>query len=74
MPAPDLTGARIETVDEHVIESLRRLSPADSVALINDANRTARALLAAGIKHRHPDWSTPQVEQEVARRMLGAAS
>jgi hypothetical protein len=64
---------RIECMDDMVAQALRRLSAAESVALINDANRTARLLLAAGLRRRRPDLSPEQVDEEVARRMLSGA-
>jgi hypothetical protein len=70
---PNRIHARIECIDEQVVHSLRRHTPSESVALINDANRTARMLLAAGIRHSHCDWSAQQVDEEVASRMLSGA-
>jgi hypothetical protein len=60
-------------MDDMVARALRPLTPAQSVALINDSNRTARALLAAGLGRRHPEWSPEQIDQEVARIMLAEA-
>jgi hypothetical protein len=73
MQTSDATALRIECMDDMVAQALRRLTPAQSVTLINDANRTARALLAAGIRRRRPEWSPQQVDEEVARRMLDGA-
>ena len=62
----------LESVDNMLAAMLRGKSPAEKVAMIEDANQTARVVIAAGVRHLHPDWSTDQSQREVARRMLGA--
>lgn len=61
----------LEWVDERVAEIVRRKTPAERIAMILDANDTARSLAAAGIRHCHPDWDERRLQAEVARRMLG---
>jgi hypothetical protein len=61
----------IESVDDRVIEIISRKTPAERIAMILDANETARSLAAAGIRHCHPDWNERRLQAEVARRMLG---
>jgi hypothetical protein len=61
----------VELIDPTVIDLLRRQTPADCIAMVGDANETARLLSAAGVRYQHPDWSEEQVAAEVARRMLG---
>lgn len=63
----------IESLDDRVIEIVRRKTPAERIAMILDANNTARSLAAAGIRHCHPDWDERRLQAEVARRMLGDA-
>ncbi len=63
----------IESVDDRVVEIVRRKTPAERIAMILDANDTARSLAAAGIRHCHPDWNERRLQAEVARRMLGDA-
>jgi hypothetical protein len=63
----------IEVLDDDIAAVLREKTPAERVAMAADANETARKLVAAGIRHFHPDWSERQVEREVARRMLREA-
>ncbi len=65
-----LDPGQIEVVDEDVAACLRRLTPAEKLTQMGDANRTGRLLLAAGIRHRNPGWSDEQVRREVARRLL----
>jgi len=65
--------SRIEILDPIVVETLRRKSPAERVALIFEANRTMRLRLEGHLRTRHPDWDTPAIMREIARRMsLGA--
>ncbi len=61
----------IELVDDRVIEIMRRKTPAERIAMILDANDTARSLAAAGIRYGHPNWDEDQLQAEVARRILG---
>ena len=79
MAATTVTGWRlddgqIEVVDPAVALILRQKSPTERVALIFDANRTMRQLIAGRLRTDHPDWSDEQVSAEVARRMLHGSS
>ena len=69
-----LDDGQIEVLDDAVAEVLRHKSPAERVAMIGAAHRTARHLLAAGIRQRQPDWDEEQVEAEVRRRLLGGTA
>lgn len=64
---------RLEVVDDQIAEVLRGKSPSQRLAMAFSANRTARQLILAGIKHQHADWTEQQVTSELTRRMLGAA-
>ena len=63
----------IESMDDAIVETLRRKTAVECVAMIGDSNQTARILSAAGVKYLHPDWSADEIRAEVARRMLGDA-
>jgi hypothetical protein len=52
---------------------LRRLSPADRLAVMFELSDNMRSLVAAGVRHRHPDWDDRTVEREVVRLMIGDA-
>ncbi len=67
-PQPDIR--QIEVVDPRIAEILRQKTPAEHIVMIGEANRTARHLLAAGIRYHHQEWSDDSVQAEVARRML----
>ena len=64
-----LDPGQIEVVDEAVAAVLRQKTPAEKLAMVAAANCTARTLVAAGVRLRHPDWPEPEVEREVVRRM-----
>jgi hypothetical protein len=65
--------SRIEVVDDQMAEILRQKTPAERVAMIGAANRTARLLAEAGARHLHPDWTDAQIHADVLRRVCGGA-
>jgi hypothetical protein len=69
-----LDPGQIEVVDEAVAAVLRTKTPAERVAQTAAANRTARMLIAAGVRARQPDWTDDQVAREVVRRMAGGSA
>jgi hypothetical protein len=50
---------------------LRRMGPADRLAMTFDLSDNLRSLVAAGVRHRHPHWDDQTVEREVIRLMIG---
>jgi hypothetical protein len=64
---------RIEVVDDQMAEILRQKTPAERVAMIGAANRTARVLAEAGARHIYPEWTDAQIHAEVLRRVCGGA-
>jgi hypothetical protein len=67
--AHPLTENQIEAVDDDVAEILRRKTPAERVAMVNELWRSARQKIDATVRGEHPDWHDTQVAAEVARRM-----
>ena len=59
----------IESLDEQMVAILREKTPAQKVAMIAAAHRTARMLAKAGVRYLHPDWSEEQIQSEILRRM-----
>jgi len=59
----------IELPDDRMVEILRGKSPAEKVAMIAAAQRTARMLAAAGIRFRHPDWTEERIQAEAVKRV-----
>ena len=66
-----LDAGQIEVIDDTMAQVLRGKQPWERVAMVGQANRTVRQLMAGGIRSRNPDWTDDQVRREVARRMLG---
>ena len=54
-----------------LIELLRHATPARKMALVLDANRTARLLALAGLRERHPGESATRLRRRLADLWLG---
>jgi hypothetical protein len=52
---------------------LRRIGSAGRAAMTFELSDNLRSLVAAGVRHRHPDWDDRAVEREVIRLMVGDA-
>jgi hypothetical protein len=65
--APD-TRPEAELV---LIDLLRRASPARKMAMVLDANRTARLLVLTGLRERHPMESDALLQRRMADLWLG---
>ncbi len=65
-----LDDGQIEVVDQAIADIMRQKSPAEKIALVGIAHRTAKRLMAAGIRRTHPDWSDDAIQKEVCRRLL----
>lgn len=65
--------ARIEMVDDAMAAVLRRKTPAERLAIAFGLWRSARTLLRGQLASLHPDWSTAQLDREVARRLSHGA-
>lgn len=50
---------------------LHRIGPAGRLAMVFELSDNLRLLAAAGVRHRHPQWSDRVVEREVVRLMIG---
>jgi hypothetical protein len=64
---------RIEVINRAYAAILAAKTPAERAWMIEDCNRTARVVLAAGERMRHPDWSREDVSLAVSRRILDGA-
>jgi hypothetical protein len=58
-------------VHEAQIERYRRMTPAERVALAVEMSEDTRAIAAAGIRARHPSYSTSDVRYALLRLLLG---
>jgi hypothetical protein len=63
----------IEILDPMVAEILRSKSPEERIQQAFDCNRLVRERLAAHFAHEHSDWSTEQIKEAVAGRLLNRA-
>jgi hypothetical protein len=54
-----------------LIELLRGASPARKIAIVLDANRTARLLALTGLRERHPNDSPTRLRRRLADLWLG---
>lgn len=68
------TPLMVEVMDRDMIPFLQAKSAAEKIAMVGAANRTARKLMACGIRQLNPDWSEEQVLAEVARRMRNGST
>jgi hypothetical protein len=50
---------------------LRRIGMAGRMAMTFELSDNMRAMVEAGVRHRHPDWDQPAVEREVLHLMIG---
>jgi hypothetical protein len=64
----------LESIDDSLADVLRHKSPAEKVAMVAAANRTARILAAAGVRYLHPDWDEVRVQSEVIQRVCGGSN
>jgi hypothetical protein len=68
-----LDHGQIEVLDDALAEVFRLKTPAEKIQMIAAAHRTARQLIAAGVRRQHPEWDVAQVEAEVLRRLTRGA-
>ena len=69
-----LDPGQIEVVDDDLAKVLRRKTPAQKIAMMGAAHRTAKSMLQAAIRRQHPDWDERRIAEEVSRRLLGGAA
>ncbi|HUT32026.1 MAG TPA: hypothetical protein VNE39_00985 [Planctomycetota bacterium] len=67
--ASTLTLDRIEVIDDETADMLRRKTPAERMAMVNEFWRAARQKADTTVRGEHPDWGDARVAAEVARRM-----
>lgn len=66
--------SRIEVLDQAIVEILKRKTPSERLAMVFAANRTMRLRLEGHFRTYHPDWTDAQIQQEIAKRMLGGTA
>jgi hypothetical protein len=68
-----LDASRIEVPYHAVVEILRRMTEGERLAVANRMWRSARTAVDHVVRGEHPEWTEPQVQQEIVRRMLHGA-
>lgn len=53
------------------LRELRRIGPAGRAAMTFELCDNLRSLVAAGVRHRHPQWDDQAVKRETIRLMIG---
>lgn len=72
VPTRDRTAAegfRIERIDPALVPIYQRMTVPERLAASFAATRLVRARIRAHLGGLHPDWSTAQIETELARRI-----
>jgi Rv0078B-related antitoxin len=64
-----ISFSHIEVLDDATADMLRQKTPEQRLSMAFAMNRTARHLIAGGIRWQHPDWNEVSVQEEVVRRM-----
>ena len=64
----------VEFMDREMVEILRSKTVTEKIAMVGAAHRTAKKLVACGIRGRHPDWTEEEIQSEVARRMINGTT
>lgn len=65
-----LDHGQIEVMDKSMAEVFRQKTTAEKAAMIFAAHRTARLLVAAGVRDLHPELNETEIQVEVSRRLL----
>lgn len=73
MGGPGVARLCIEVIDRAYAAVLAARTPAERAWMIDDCHRSARILLAAGERARHPDWSEQQIMLAVSKRLVDGA-
>jgi hypothetical protein len=70
MGASGVERLRVVVIDRVYAVILAAKTPAERAWMIGDCHRSARILLAAGERVRHPNWSDQQVSRAVSKRLV----
>lgn len=68
-----LDDGQIEVVTPALAAVLRTKTPAERIAMVSAANKTARLRLEGHLRSRHPTWPDARITREVAERMAHGA-
>lgn len=62
--------SKYDVIDDTYAAFLATKTPAEKVAMVNNCFKTAKVLIAAGVRLRHPEWDEVKVENEVCRVLI----
>ena len=62
---------RIEILEPEMAHVLRALTPVKRLAIAFSCNRTVRLRWQSQLHKKHPEWSDQEIQQDIARRLLG---
>ena len=68
-----LDAGQIEVMDDAMADVLRTKSGSERLRIVDGLFRSARRLVAAGVRARHADWPQDQIDRETARRLSRGA-
>ena len=58
-------------MEQMQIELIRRMPAWKKLAMVDDLNETVKTLAISGLKQRHPEASSKQIQRMLAELMLG---
>jgi hypothetical protein len=64
---------RVEVIDRAYAAILAAKTPAERAWMIGDCHNSARIVLAAGERTRHPTWTEQQISHAVSKRIVDGA-
>ncbi len=63
----------IEVIDDDMASVFRSKSGAERLRIVDRLYRSARKLIEANVRSRHPEWDAQEVQRAVAARIAGGA-
>jgi hypothetical protein len=69
-----MSAHRVEVIDRTYAAVLAAKTPAERVAMIADCHRSARLVIAAGERMRHPTLTEERIAEIVSGRLLRGAN
>lgn len=64
---------RFEMLEDGMVPVLRAKTPAERLAIAHGMWRFARDTISAVLHKQYPDWTDPQIQKELARRISHGA-
>ena len=61
----------VEILDPFVVESLRKKTPAERLAMAFGMWDFAMGMMQANLRREYPEWTTEELQREIRRRVRG---